>query len=254
MSGLQHTLSMLSVIIGILTFHRDTGAMGRKLFTKKKCIRFLTLIRKVLSMPFLGVLSQISVFSAFIHFSFKYYDNTWCSLHLFWRLYSINSWTCTLHYRELGGQLFSLKIDNEMIKPTWTLLLHWKLCPYSFSTEREIMSLLAQMNTVLHFYKLMLYNHLPSTYNNLIHFSKNDPFKNLGYVLDFAPLSRLKHSVCTTFSSSPFEKDGKEFCLMCVYYWVAAKINTVNTNTVHFTSFQLQHRLSIKTNVVRTWN
>lgn len=110
------------------------------------------------------------------------------------------------------------------------------------------------MNIVLYFSKLTLYNNLPLTYNMLIHFSKNDPLKNLDYSLDFASLSHLKHCVCTTLSPSPFEKEGEEFCLMCVYYWVAAKINTVSTNTVYFTSFQLQHRLSIKTNVVRTWN
>lgn len=97
-----------------------------------------------------------------------------------------------------------------------TAILNWKLSTSNFAIEREIICLLAQMDTVLYFSKLMFYNNLPLTYNKLMHFSKNELFKNLDYSLDFASLSHLKHCVCPTSSPTPFEKDGEEFCLMCL--------------------------------------
>lgn len=54
----------------------------------------------------------------------RYYDILYVFLHPFWRRSSTTFWTCSLCYGELGGQPCSLRVNNEIMKPTWTLLLY----------------------------------------------------------------------------------------------------------------------------------
>lgn len=81
MSDLQHTFNVLNVITEILTFHRETGALGRKLFTKKKKMHPIKLFalsyKKSSEHTFLSGCTFTNFCILSIHpFLLKYYDNT----------------------------------------------------------------------------------------------------------------------------------------------------------------------------------